>query len=161
MSCASFDWKAYALGELDAPARREADSHAAGCGACRDELAAIRMTLDSMAFLREEEPPRRIAFVSDKVFEPRWWQRFLNPTFAAACVVAAAIVTHAFVYQARSQEAEQAMQARIDQAVAQAVTLQSADLLNTVSMFAPAGQSEIISKQFRQRYIQLTGLRRN
>jgi anti-sigma factor RsiW len=30
------DWKAYALGELDAGSRREAELHAAACGACQE-----------------------------------------------------------------------------------------------------------------------------
>src|SRR3981081_3422144 len=90
------DWKAYALGELDASARREAESHATTCSACREELAALRLTLDAMSTLRDEEIPRRIAFVSDKVFAPKWYQQLWNPTFAAACVVALAILVHAF-----------------------------------------------------------------
>jgi anti-sigma factor RsiW len=107
------DWKAYALGELNADARREAETHAAGCEACREELATLRLTLDTLSTLREEEVPRRIAFVSDKVFEPRWWQKLLHPTFAAACVLAVAIVAHG-----RMQPSEEEIQARIDAAVA-------------------------------------------
>jgi hypothetical protein len=110
------DWKAYALGELNAEGRREAENHAASCEACREELASLRLTLEAMSALREEEVPRRIAFVSDKVFEPRWWQRFLNPTFAAACVLAAAIVVHGF---AQPSITEEEIQARIDTALAQ------------------------------------------
>jgi hypothetical protein len=95
------DWKSYALGELDARARQEAESHVAACADCQDELAGLRVTLDAMATLREEELPRRIAFVSDKVFEPRWYEKltqaFLRPSFAAAAVIAAAILVHAFV----------------------------------------------------------------
>ena len=91
------DWKSYALGELDAAARREAEVHAAACNACQEELAGVRVTLDALSTLREEEVPRRIAFVSDKVFEPKWWQSFLRPSFAAGAVVAAAILVHAFV----------------------------------------------------------------
>lgn len=95
------DWKSYALGELDARARQEAESHVAACAECQDELAGLRVTLDAMATLREEELPRRIAFVSDKVFEPRWYEKlsqaFLRPSFAAAAVIAAAILVHAFV----------------------------------------------------------------
>ena len=91
------DWKSYALGELDAAARREAEVHAAACNACQEELAGVRGTLDALSTLREEEVPRRIAFVSDKVFEPKWWQSFLRPSFAAGAVVAAAILVHAFV----------------------------------------------------------------
>jgi anti-sigma factor RsiW len=95
------DWKSYALGELDVRARQEAESHVAACAECQDELAGLRVTLDAMATLREEELPRRIAFVSDKVFEPRWYQKiaqaFLRPSFAAAGLIAAAILIHAFV----------------------------------------------------------------
>src|ERR1700731_3859532 len=97
MSCSNIDWKAYALGELDANARAHAEAHAATCDSCREELAATRLTLDALSTLREDEVPRRIAFVSDKVFEPRWWQTLFHPSFAAACVVAAAILVHAFV----------------------------------------------------------------
>ena len=43
MSCESYDWKAYALGELDRPARREAEAHAATCADCREELATLRL----------------------------------------------------------------------------------------------------------------------
>src|SRR5258706_7972878 len=92
------DWKAYTLGELDALARQEAESHVVACSDCQDELAGLRMTLDTMATLRDEELPRRIAFVSDKVFEPRWYEKlFLRPSFAAAAGIAAAILAHAFV----------------------------------------------------------------
>jgi anti-sigma-K factor RskA len=122
MSC-DYDWKAYALGEVDAPARRKAEAHAAVCQNCREELATLRVTLDAMSTLREEEIPRRIAFVSDQIFEPRWYQRILNslwsPNFAAACVVAGAILVHAFVRPAQVP-AEQ-MQAQIDAAVTKAV----------------------------------------
>ena len=91
------DWKAYALGEMDAKARREAEAHAATCVGCQEEMASLRVTLDAMATLSEEEMPRRIAFVSDKVFEPKWWQMFLKPSFAGAAAIALAILVHGFV----------------------------------------------------------------
>jgi len=91
------DWKAYLLGELGPEDRRQHEECAAACPACREELATLRVTLDALSTLREEEIPRRIAFVSDKVFEPRWtqrmWQSFLRPSFAAGAVIAAAILT--------------------------------------------------------------------
>src|SRR5216684_1115054 len=90
------DWKAYALGELGGEDRRQAEAHAATCAGCREELASLRLTLDTLSTLREEEVPRRSAFVSDKGFEPRWWQRVFNPNFAAACVIAGAILVHAY-----------------------------------------------------------------
>jgi anti-sigma factor RsiW len=139
------DWKAYALGELDRGACRLAEEHAARCQACREELATLRLTLDTLSTLREEEVPRRIAFVSDQVFEPRWWQRLFSPGFAAACVVAAAILVHAFAGQGVS-EAE--VQARIDAALEE-VRLQQAQL---------AALYEYQSKYFRQAYVMNAGL---
>lgn len=108
------DIKAYALGELGESEKRSAASHLAGCGDCREELDQMQVTLRTLTMLRDEEMPRRIAFVSDKVFEPRWWQRVFNPTFASACVLAGAIVFHGISNQGPS-EAE--IQARIDEAV--------------------------------------------
>src|SRR5271154_4807902 len=114
MSCPSFDWKAYALNELGTEQRRIAETHTATCSSCRMELATLRLTLDALSTLREEEVPRRIAFVSDKVFEPRWYQAFLRPSFAGALVLALAIVIHGFLVTAN-------VQAGVDAAVAKAV----------------------------------------
>jgi hypothetical protein len=144
MNCESYDWKAYAFGELDRPARIEAESHAAACASCRDELATLRLTLDTLSTLRQEEIPRRIAFVSDKVFEPRWWQRYFSPNFAAACVIAAAILVHAFASPGLN---EAQIQARIDVAVNKAVAEQTEAALrptnNLVSeMFAQLTDEE-------------------
>jgi anti-sigma factor RsiW len=120
MSCEKHDWKAYALGELAANERREAETHASTCEGCRGELAHVRLTVDTLSALREEEVPRRIAFVSDKVFEPRWWDVFLKPSFAAALVLAAAIVMHGYLMKPPAVD-EAAIQAQVNQAVTKAV----------------------------------------
>ena len=120
MNCEKYDWKAYALGELATNERREAEGHAATCDGCRGELAHVRLTIDTLSALREEEVPRRIAFVSDKVFEPRWWDVFLKPSFAAALVLAAAIVTHGYLMRAPALD-EATIQTRVNQAVMRAV----------------------------------------
>ena len=138
------DWKSYALGELDARARQEAESHVAACADCQDELAGLRVTLDAMATLREEELPRRIAFVSDKVFEPRWYEKltqaFLRPSFAAAAVIAAAILVHAFVRpvsapanapQAIAQADTSAIEARVTAEVTARLQSEMAAAVNT------------------------------
>ena len=180
------DWRAYAFGELEASARREAESHAAACADCQDELAGLRVTLDALATLREEEVPRRIAFVSDKVFEPRWWQKlYLRPSFAAAGLIAAAILVHGFVRPvaapvtataqvdtaaitarvtaAVSQRLESQMAASINTAVAKAVAdtekrddLRTAGLLNTTER-RYADAAEFLNKQVTQIYALNTG----
>lgn len=120
MNCEKYDWKAYALGELAANERREAEGHAATCDGCRGELAHVRLTIDTLSALREEEVPRRIAFVSDKVFEPRWWDVFLKPSFAAALVLAAAILMHGYLVRPPTVD-EATIETRVNQAVLRAV----------------------------------------
>jgi anti-sigma factor RsiW len=97
MSCASYDLKAYQLGEASAAERRTIEQHARGCAACGDELARLNLTQAALRSVRDEDPPRRIAFVSDKVFEPKWYKRPLGPAwgFGSIAALAAAIVFHA------------------------------------------------------------------
>jgi len=154
MSCERYDWKAYALGELDRPSRVEAESHHATCARCREELATLRLTLDTLSTLREEEIPRRIAFVSDKVFEPKWWQKgvfekVLSPNLAAACVIAAAILVHAFARSSGPDPAEtQALiQAQVNAAVNQAVAQQTAATLSDYRPLFERAQQIVLRDQ--------------
>lgn len=150
------DWKAYALGELDPNDRRQAEAHAAICPDCREELASLRLTLDALSTLREEEIPRRIAFVSDKVFEPRWWQRKFSPSFAAACVVAAAILVHAFVVRTPAAADPAAIQSRIDVAVAKAVAVNEQH--HTQQLEQLLGEYDMVIKQNTLMYARNAGL---
>ena len=145
MNCEQYDWKGYALGELTGDERRAAEGHFAGCEGCRGELAQVRLTIDTMAALREEEVPRRIAFVSDKVFEPRWWQMFLKPSFAAACVIAAAILVHGFVMRPAAVDKAE-IQAAVNKAVAEVEQRNE----NAVNM---------VDKKFSSLYVQTTGIK--
>jgi anti-sigma factor RsiW len=159
MTCSSLndrpDWKAYALGELDPESRRQAEAHAAVCLSCREELAMFRLTLDALSTLREEEIPRRIAFVSDKVFEPRWWQTFLRPSFAAACVIAAAILVHAFVRSPAGADSA-ALQATVNAAVTKAVV--QVEERHAKEMAAMLDDYDMLSKQVTKMYIVDTGM---
>lgn len=105
MSCPSVDLKAYLLEEAAPEERRAAESHLKTCGGCREELDRLRLTQAALFTLRDEEVPRRIAFVSDKVFEPRWherlWQSGPRLGFAGAAMLAVAIFTHALTRPAQ------------------------------------------------------------
>ena len=94
----NIDLKDYVFGELSAAERREVEAACAADPALREELARLQVTQSALFSLRDEELPRRIAFVSDKVFEPKWWQVWLNSgprmAFASAALLAAAIVFH-------------------------------------------------------------------
>jgi anti-sigma factor RsiW len=82
MSCV--DLNDYFLKELPEAERREVEAHVRECGRCREELERLRLTEASLFALREEEIPQRIAFVSDKVFEPARWRRWLNGFWGSA-----------------------------------------------------------------------------
>ena len=93
----------YAMGELPPDARNGIAMHAAACAECASELNSLRLATAALRVLADEEIPQRIAFVSDKVFEPspvaRWFQGFWNSAarlgFASACVLAISITTFA------------------------------------------------------------------
>lgn len=100
MSCSPYDLKDFFFGELAAAERSRVEDHLEECPECREEFERLGMTQAALHSLRDEELPRRIAFVSDKVFEPRWWQTLWHSGprlgFASAAMLAAAIVVHGF-----------------------------------------------------------------
>src|ERR1051326_3096950 len=99
MSCSPFELKDYYLQELSHPQQREVEAHVKGCQVCREELDQLQLTGAALLSLRDEEIPQRIAFVSDKVFEPspwrRWWTAFWGSSarlaFASAAMLSAAL----------------------------------------------------------------------
>lgn len=103
MNCSSEDLKAYFLGELASRDKASVEDHVRACQNCREELDRLKLTRTALLALDEEEVPRRISFVSDKVFEPRWfetiWRSGPAMGFASAALLAAAILVHAFVGQ--------------------------------------------------------------
>lgn len=146
MSCSPFDLKDYFFGELRPDERRAMEQHIAGCAGCRDELNTLGLTRGTLLSVADEEPPRRIAFVSDKVFEPRWWQRIWTSGpqigFVSSCVLAGAILVHAFQTPSAPLQTPSAAIAQIDQAaidaavqkaVAAAEDRQAARLLDVVN----------------------------
>ena len=98
------DLRDYAVGELEPDRQPALEQHLAACGDCTLELDRMRLTTAALRTLPDREAPQRIAFVSDKVFEPsplsRWFAGFWNSAarlgFASACVLAAALVVFAY-----------------------------------------------------------------
>ena len=150
MSCSlsdlNLDLKAYALGEVTRREQSAVEDHVRACQSCREELDRLNLTRSALASLEDEEVPRRIAFVSDQVFEPRWWQTMWRSGpamgFASAALLAAAILVHGFarpvVVDAAQIErrVETQVSARLDAAVSRAVNdaqaKQSADFANVL-----------------------------
>lgn len=178
--CSNFDLKAYALGEAEEPARRLVEDHARSCAACRAELDRLALTRAALVSLPEEEMPRRIAFVSDKVFEPGWWHRFWHAParlgFASAVLLAAAIVSHGFL-AARPQAPapvaavdtaaiEQRIRQEVARAVAESEQRQAQRIAQAVSetekrltfdhraeMLAVESNFELLRKQMSRMYV--------
>jgi anti-sigma factor RsiW len=129
MSCSPSELRDYFFGELGTEERRAVEQHIVACAGCRDELNTLTLTRSALLSVADEEPPRRIAFVSDKVFEPRWWQRIWmsGPQigFVSSCVLAAAIVMHGFAARPADRPVQTAVapvdNARMDAEVARRV----------------------------------------
>jgi anti-sigma factor RsiW len=94
----------YAFGELSADRQPELEQHLGICGECTLELDRLRLTTAALRTLPDREIPQRIAFVSDKVFEPspvsRFFGGFWNSAsrlgFASACVLGGALIVSAY-----------------------------------------------------------------
>ena len=144
------DLKAYFFGELPDDERRRVAAHLETDAAARAELARLEATQSMLGFVQDEELPRRIAFVSDKVFEPTWWQRFwasgAQLGFASAALLALAVVSHGWL----SRPIVQPLAATVDAAVVRAVVAeemgkrvqapvaQSTDAATTLKLIAVA-----------------------
>src|SRR5580693_2281511 len=119
----------YAFDEqLPQDERRAMEQHLAGCGACATELDQLRLTAAALRTLPDREIPQRIAFVSDRVFEPSAFRRFWNSGarlgFASACVLASALVVSAWHYRPAAEihtVTQVASASEINAAVAKAV----------------------------------------
>ena len=111
MGCSEINVKDYFFGE--AP---EAAGHVAICEACQAELEQLRAMRGTLLTLRDEEPPQRIGFVSDKIFEPSPVRRFLanfwmssaRLGFASAAMLSCALVVYSMRTPAPTQLANQA-----------------------------------------------------
>jgi anti-sigma-K factor RskA len=129
------DVRDYAFEELPATARSSVEQHLATCPHCAAELDTLRLTTAALRILPDQEIPQRIAFVSDKVFQPsgpaRWFSALWNSApklgFASACVLAVGLIVSAY---GRPQAAKPApapkvdVSAQVNEAVAKAVSQQ-------------------------------------
>ena len=139
MNCSSEDLKAYLFGELASRDKAPVEDHVRACQNCREELDRLNLTQSALLALEEEEVPQRIAFVSDRVFEPRWyetiWRSGPAMGFASAVILAAAILAHGFTRPSAAppvkptvdtaqieQRIERGVNARLDAVVQKAVS---------------------------------------
>jgi anti-sigma factor RsiW len=122
MHCADFDWKGFVLQEIPPAQRRQMEEHLNTCAACRQEVEALGLTIVAVRRLPQQPIPRRLAFVSDPVFELPWWKRLWRAPapawgFAAAAVIAMAILAHGLLAPPPPPAVARFSQADIEKAV--------------------------------------------
>ena len=81
---APHDLRDYLFDELTPEQRAEVEAHLDTSAEAREELERLRLTHKALLSVPDEEIPRRIAFVSDKVFEPSWTMRLWRELWAGA-----------------------------------------------------------------------------
>lgn len=92
----------FVLNELDVAARPAVKKHLQECAECAAEADQLQLTTAALRILPDREIPQRIAFVSDKVFEPKqsWlgavWNSGPRLGFASACVLAVGLVAYGY-----------------------------------------------------------------
>jgi len=143
MNCSPFDIRDYVFKELSGAENQQMETHLHACTAWREEAERLRLTEAALFSLRDEEIPQRIAFVSDKIFEPSPWRRAwaafwssgARLGFASAAMLSVSLIVFSLartegrpappspvrvVSQAALSEAEiqQRVQSAVDQAVA-------------------------------------------
>jgi anti-sigma-K factor RskA len=166
--------KDYVFGELAGPEKRAVEQAIREDAGLREEYERLRVTETALFSVREEEMPRRIAFVSDKVFAPKWYHAIWNAGprlgFAGAALVAGALVFHAVWRPVERVEtpvtvAAQMSQAEIDKRVSERVAAEMARLLpaaverldseHKVQMAAAVREVEKRSARERQEELEL------
>lgn len=161
MSCDHIDLKAYQFGEATASQRAAVDLHVRECPACRDELARLGALRAALASIPEEPMPQRIAFVSDKIFEPSWWQRLLSPSPVWAAVSAMMVVSAIglnLTYQPAALPAPRVtarisppeIEARIQAEVARQVDLVVKEAVNRAVTESEARQRKLMNARVEQ-----------
>ena len=81
---APHDLRDYLFDELTPEQRAEVQAYLDTSAEAREELERLQLTHKALLSVPDEEIPRRIAFVSDKVFEPSWAMRLWRELWAGA-----------------------------------------------------------------------------
>ncbi len=162
MPCAEYDWKGYVLQEITPEERRKMEEHLKGCAACRQEVDALGLTIVAVRRLPQQPAPRRLAFVSDPVFEQPWWKRMWRTAgpawgFAGALAIAGAIFAHgllapppaaparadaAEIRKLVGEELERQMPARVEAAVRAQIAPAAAQLEARLAQFEQRVEGE-------------------
>ena len=155
MSCSPFDLRDYFLKELLPAEQAQMETHIQQCAACRDELDRLQLTEAALFSLRDEEIPQRIAFVSDKIFEPsplrRWFAAFWGSTarlgFASAAMLSAAIFFFAATRPAPAPTNAPVVTAPVTAAAANQNTLTKEEVQQQIQTAVAAAVAQVEARE--------------
>ncbi len=150
MSCSPFDLKDYFLKELPSPQRLQVEAHVKSCDACREDLDRLQLTEAALFSLRDEEIPQRIAFVSDKIFEPsplrRWFAAFWGST-ARLGFASAALLSCSIFYFAATRTAPAPNRPAVIEKVTVAAAPSSAEIQQQIQQAVAVAVAEVEARQ--------------
>jgi hypothetical protein len=165
MSCSPFELKDYFLKELPDPQQREVEAHVKSCQVCREELDRLRLTEAALFSLREEEIPQRIAFVSDKIFEPSPWRRRWTAFWGSGArlgFASAAMLSVAFLVSAVMRTAPAGHVSDVPKAPSVVAGVSDADIQTRIDNAVARAVAEVDARQTQktaQLMAQLEGTR--
>lgn len=150
MSCSPFDLKDYFLKELPSPQRLQVEAHVRTCDTCREDLDRLQLTEAALFSLRDEEIPQRIAFVSDKIFEPsplrRWFAAFWGST-ARLGFASAALLSCSIFYFAATRTAPAPNRPAVIEKVTVAAAPSSAEIQQQIQQAVDVAVAEVEARQ--------------
>jgi len=149
-ACATTDLKDYFLKELPSPRQREVEAHIHNCQACREELDRLQLTGAALLSLRDEEIPQRIAFVSDKIFEPSPWRRAWNVFWGSPArlgFVSAAMLSVALLVSAVMRTAPAGHVANVPQVVPMVQTVSDAEIQSRIDSAVARAIAQVDARQ--------------
>ena len=150
MSCSPFDLRDYFLKELPGPKGKQVEVHIKTCTECREELERLQATEAALVSLCNEEIPQRLAFVSDKIFEPSparraWvalWGSGARLGFASAAMLSAALVVYTVGGAPKGGSREVALTPQIQAAMDRAVAASEARMEQRIAAVQEENRKE-------------------
>jgi anti-sigma factor RsiW len=160
----------YAFDELPVSERREMERHIAACAGCAAELDQLRLTTAALRILPDKEIPQRIAFISDKIFEPSAFARFFKSGwmgFSCAGMMAAALLFTAMHRPAAEirtvvqTSAGADVNALVNQAVTKAVSQAVQEVRAEDAQITHAALAEAETKHEREHRMLIAAMQQN
>ncbi len=138
------DLQDYFFGEMNVEERAAMEKRLADSAELRAELRRLEMTSTALRMLPDEEPPQRIAFVSDKVFAPSWRGSLARWAFGAGPVLASGLLSGLVVYAVTQRQPAAPAEKRVE--VVKSVPQDSAQVQQMIRAAVAEAEARNIEK---------------